>query len=302
MKCGLIVLTVSIVFSVPTARALDAVVVKSSDIRLYDAAISGFQDEFKGTLTVLTMKSKATRDTTALIDQIRNKQPQVIVTVGLSATRTMTAVFTRIPIVFCMAVHHKKHKLKTGNSTGVEIGPRPREQLAAFTRVIPGLQRVGLIYNPKVTGHFVGQVEQAARELDLTLVARKVNQRSQVLDALKVVANSSDAIWLIRDQTVMSREFFNYALILQADKKIPLLAFSPVFVEKGAVACFAAQYRDQGRQAAELATAILNGTDPADLPVQAPRGTLYINTRAAGVANVKIPKRLLSQPGVKVTN
>ena len=97
----------------------------------------------------------------------------------------------------------------------------------------------------------------------------------------------------------MSREFFNHTLIMQFEKKIPLLAYSPMFVRKQAVCSFAASYSDLGKKAAEVAQMIMSGTNVADIPIQSPRGTLTINLNSAAKAGVKIPASVLNKPGVK---
>ncbi len=76
---------------------------------------------------------------------------------------------------------------------------------------------------------------------------------------------------------------------MQFEKKIPLLAYSPMFVRKQAVCSFAASYSDLGKKAAEVAQMIMSGTNVADIPIQSPRGTLTINLNSAAKAGVKIP-------------
>jgi putative ABC transport system substrate-binding protein len=283
------------------ATAADVVVVKSRKFALYDKAVAGFTEVYKGATTTIVMEKRGPlADPSKLASAVRKERPKVILAVGLQAAKSLKAEISDIPIVFCMAMHPVQNKLKGRNTTGVELEPWPKEQLQAFRSAIPRLKRLGIIYDPDRTGRFVEQAKVAATSLGMKLVARKVDDRKEVLGALKALTKESDALWLIRDATVLTREFFNHTLIVQVEEKLPLLAYSPQFVKKGAVCSYATDYPSQGRKAAELVKQILGGTDPADIPIQAPAGRLTINMDSASKAGVKIPEAVLKQPGVRV--
>jgi ABC-type uncharacterized transport system substrate-binding protein len=147
--------------------------------------------------------------------------------------------------------------------------------LQAFKRVVPGLKRVGIIYNPKRTGRFVNSAKRAAAKAGLTLIAKPVAERKDVLGALHAITASAQALWLIRDATVLTREFFNHTLIVQFEKKIPLLVYS------------------------EQLRAVLAGTKIGDIPIQAPEGTLTVNVNSAQKAGLEIPASVMNNPKVK---
>ncbi len=96
----------------------------------------------------------------------------------------------------------------------------------------------------------------------------------------------------------MTREFFEQALLMQAQKKLPVAAFSDEFVRKGAYCSFSASYRSQGRKAAQVAQSVLGGGKMSDLGLQAPEGTLTINLATASMIELKVPRSLLERPGV----
>jgi len=97
---------------------------------------------------------------------------------------------------------------------------------------------------------------------------------------------------------VMSREFFKRTLILQFERKIPLLAYSPMFVKKLAVCSFASSYSDQGKKAAEIVKRVLAGANVGDIPIQAPAGTLTVNVNSAAKAGVKLSQEVLTRSDV----
>ena len=283
---------------VPAASAAEVLVVKPKDFALYDKAVAGFQSVYKGSISTLVMKGSLA-DPGKLADAVRKERPKAILAVGLRAAKALKAEISDIPIVFCMAMHPVQNKLKSDNSTGVDLEPKAKSQLLAFKSVIPGLKRVGIIYDPKRTGRFVNGAKKAATEAGLTLVAKPVDERKDVPGALNDLTTKAQALWLIRDATVLTREFFNHTLIVQFEKKMPLLAYSEQFVRKGAVCSFAATYPSQGRKAAEIVRAVLAGTSIGDIPIQAPDGTLTINVNSAQKAGLKIPGSLMNDPKIK---
>ena len=280
-----------------SALGADVVVVKSKNLSVYDKAIEGFRSVYKGGLATLVMADDLS-DPDDLVSAVRGKSPKVILAVGLGAAKVLTSRVTDIPIVFCMAMNPKQSKLHTDNATGVDLEPRPREQLAAFKKALPGVRRIGVIYDAKRTGAFISAAGKASGEVGVGLVAIKVHEKKDVPAALKKLIKHVDALWLIRDATVMSREFFKQTLIIQFDKKIPLLAYSPMFVAQQAVCSFASSYSDQGKKAAEITNSIIGGASPGDIPIQAPVGTLTVNPNSASKAGVEIPASVLSNPGV----
>jgi putative ABC transport system substrate-binding protein len=283
---------------VSIAFGAEVLVVKSKDFALYDKALAGFRSVYKGSISTLRMKGPLS-DPDRLAGAVRREKPKVILAVGLRAAKALKAEISDIPIVFCMAMHPAQNKLKSGNTSGVDLEPKARDQLQAFKRVVPGLKRVGIIYNPKRTGRFVNSAKRAAAGAGLTLIAKPVAERKDVLGALHAITASAQALWLIRDATVLTREFFNHTLIVQFEKKIPLLVYSEQFVRKGAVCSFAATYPSQGRKAAEIVRAVLAGTKIGDIPIQAPEGTLTVNVNSVQKAGLEIPASVMNNPKVK---
>jgi len=288
-----------IMFLLPSlAWAADVVVVKTKEFPLYDEAVAGFKKVYKGSINTLVMKGSLA-DPDKLASAVRRNNPKVILAVGLKAAKVLKSQISDIPIVFCMAMNPVQNKLRSRNTTGVDMEPTPKAQLQAFKETLPSLRKIGIIYDPKRTGPFIDKARKAAGAVGITLIAKKAKQKKDVPGALKEVIKTADALWLIRDATVMSREFFNHTLIMQFEKKIPLLAYSPMFVRKQAVCSFAASYSDLGKKAAEVTLMIISGTNVGDIPIQSPQGTLTINLNSAAKAGVKIPASVMNRPGVK---
>ncbi len=284
----------------PPAQSAEVVIVKTKKFPLHDQAADGFLQQFKGSTAILVMEGDFA-DPRVLLNAISNEKPRVIVAIGLKAAKVLKSEIQNIPIVFCMAISSAQLKaFSASNVTGVDLEPSPAEQLKAFRSALPSIKRIGIIYDPKRSKDFVDSLEKATREQGIGLMARAVSERREVPGALGEVIGQAQALWLIRDATVMTKEFFNHTLIIQFEKKIALLAYSEQFVHKGALASFSASYRAQGKRAAEMVQSILQGAVPSNLPMQTPEGKLSLNINSAEKAGIKIPPSILKQPDVEM--
>lgn len=259
---------------------VDALVIRSKKFALYDKAIKGFQEVFKGTVNVMTLGTRDDEEERVLT-RVRTLNPRVILTVGLLASWLAVEFVHSAPIVFCMASGSVDERLKAETSTGVYLEPAPGEQLRAISGVLPWVERIGVIYDPKRSGTTVSVMMSAAVERGLELIDVPVKDRGEVPAALNQVLKKAQALWLIRDSTVVTPEFFSRVVLIQLQKKFPVITYSDQFVWHGALCAFASRYRQQGIRAGELANSILSGTDPKDLPVQDPQGTLVLNLHTA---------------------
>jgi len=274
------------------------VAVKSKDLRLFDKVLQGFRAVYRGSLDVLVATGDLS-DPGKLAEAVKGRGAKVVLALGIGAVKRLRASLGDVPIVFCMVPNAGQKRLVGGNVTGIDMETPPEEQLKAFHRLMPAIKRIGVIYNERLTGAFVRRAARAADSLGLTLVAVKVSERKEVPRALEAVVQNSDALWLIRDGMVMSRELFKRALMVQFEKKIPLLVQSALFVKKQAAVAFAASYESQGRKAATVVQKILTGTAPAQIPLQTPQGHLSVNLNSAAKAGVKLDSQVLGGADVE---
>ncbi|RME22477.1 MAG: hypothetical protein D6806_12925 [Deltaproteobacteria bacterium] len=286
------------IFHANMAPAVDLVVVKSRQLKLFDRFLEGFFSVFKGSHEEL-VATGSYADPGALEDAVRSKSPKAILALGFASVVRLKSRISDIPIVFGMVPNARQKRLAGGNVTGVDMEVSPYAQLEAFRKLMPGLKKIGLIYSSKYTGRFARDAQKAASSLGLTLVAEKVADRKEVPAAFEKVISSSDAFWLIRDSIVMSRQLFEKALMMQFERRIPLLVQSPLLVKRQATCSYAATYRAQGEMAAQIVNRILGGQPPSEIPIQQARAKLTVNLNSASKAGIKLDRGVLSDPKVE---
>ena len=250
----------------------DVLIVMSKKFALYDKAVAGFKEFFSGSTRQVVLANPD--EFSKLVLKIN---PKVILAVGLRAARIAKLRVNDVPIVFCMAFHPLQNGLRTETSTGVHLGPAVADQLKAVTRIIPHVKKIGIIYDPNRTGSLVAGFRDAAAELKLEIVAVPVKNQAEAQKALAEMPEKAQALWLIRDPTVLNRKSFNQALVLQQQKRLPVIAYSPQFVRKGAFFSYSASYERQGKKAAEIVKALLGGKSITEIDVAHPDGTIFFN-------------------------
>jgi len=133
----------------------------------------------------------------------------------------------------------------------------------------PELQSVGLVWNP-AEANSLAQTRIARKvcaEMGLTLVeANAENSTSAQEAANSLVARGVEAIWISGDVTVsMATD-----LILSAARRaqIPVFISLPPGVRRGALFGLGSDYVEVGRHVGQLAADVLDGKNPADIPVE----------------------------------
>jgi putative tryptophan/tyrosine transport system substrate-binding protein len=278
---------------------LTIAVVLSRDAAPYRQALRGFEEVVKASgrsykLVELTMEG-STQDEKALVEKIRSRRPDLILAVGSAATNTVSSEIRDIPIVFSLVLPSsggevlQGMKEARGNMTGASMEIPLKTQFAKVREVLPAVKRIGVLFNPTVTGPLVESASQTASTMGLELVAIPVTSEKDVIASTEAMAERMDALWSVADSTVFSPQGLKQILLATLRNRIPFVGLSPSFVKAGALLAFSVDYQDVGRQSGELALRIVAGEDPAKIPMTLPRNiSLSVNMNTARQIQVTI--------------
>ncbi len=113
----------------------------------------------------------------------------------------------------------------------------------------------------------------------------------------KLPRERADAVFAIPD-VLVNNQVATLSAIAR-NRKLPYIVHIRSLVERGALASYGINTFQIGRQAARLADKVLNGTRPAEIPIETPRKLeLVINLRVAKKIGVAIPNQLLREADV----
>ena len=147
---------------------------------------------------------------------------------------------------------------------------QPVENLFRIARQMrPKLKSVGLVWNP-AEANSLAQTKIARKvcaHMSITLVEANAENSTSALEAANsLVARGVEAIWISSDVTVSLAT----DLILSAARRaqIPVFTSLPPSVSRGTLFDLGSDYMEVGRHVGQLAADVLDGKNPADIPVE----------------------------------
>ncbi len=186
-----------------------------------------------------------------------------------------------------------------GNATGVTYTSQEGKRLEWLLQVAPKIKQVYIVYNPKDQSPVLAlkMVSETATELGVELIARKVSTTEEAMVALRAIPKEADAVFFLPDSMVNAPGTDIYKAANEV--KLPTSGPNVATVNDGALTAYGVDLRVAARQqAARLANQILQGTKPADLPVETAQFFSAINLKTAQAINLDIPDDILRQADI----
>lgn len=272
-----------------------------------DAARQGFLDELKENGYIegenLIVDYQSAQNDQANLQTIARKfvqeQCDLVLAIATPSAMAMANETDEIPILITAVTDPVSAKLvksmdKPGtNVTGTTDMNPVKDQLKLIKDIIPDAKKVGIIYSSnEINSHVQVEVaEKAAPELGLELEKVTVTSTSEVMQAAQSLVGRIDAIYIPTDNMVISS--LSAVLKVAEENKIPVFAGEGDIVRNGALATIGIEYYELGRTTGKMAIRVINGENPADMPIQGQPGTdLIINMTAAERMGVTIPEEI----------
>ena len=234
----------------------------------------------------------------------------VLIGVGDSAAIYLKEASATTPLIFVLVADPLGSKLVDnlaqpgGNATGLSsLGAELfSKRMALLKETIPGLAKVGFLFNPNDQNlrPYMDGTQAAATELGLTAQPfewHSVNDIGPAFDAMK--RSGVQAFTTNPD----GMAFAHRALIGQIAlaRNLPLLVWSREALKGGAMMSYAAEQDTICQHAAVFVDKILKGAKPAELPVEQPtKFEFLINPRAAKALGLTIPEAVLKRADATV--
>lgn len=198
---------------------------------------------------------------TLLAERIAKEKYDLIIGVGPEAARFMWKNLKNndIPTVYSMVLTPEGINGYEEGFCGVSMRIPAEGQLRDITRVIPGVKRVGIFYDPDFNRDFVASAKSAAAYMDLSIVDIRVETRKDIARILRENTEEIDTILLIPDRTVITETLVQYIIKKAFLQNIPVIGYNRFFYDSGAAMAFVLDYKGIGEQTAAQALRILSG-------------------------------------------
>ncbi|WP_028583405.1 ABC transporter substrate-binding protein [Desulfogranum mediterraneum] len=297
MKKILLLLLLTYFSLAPLVMAYEIVVVKGSRSRLSERLQVLFAQELTRLVPadqgVTAIQPHQVReivlsgsDRPGLADQLAQSRPDLLLAIGSRALQAALTV-PELPIVHLLVADPAGMIGGRAAVSGVGLAVPPRVQLAALRRALPGVRRVGLVYDPERSSGLVEQLVAAAP--DLHFITRSTARSSEVPELIQSLQGKVDLLWMLPDLTVSNRKTMESYLLFSIKNKIPLLTFSAKLLRRGATLAITFDLEGIALQAATLAVELLSrGEASGHRAVVAPQAQTLVNQRMAEKLGISI--------------
>jgi ABC-type uncharacterized transport system substrate-binding protein len=181
------------------------------------------------------------------------------------------------------------------NVSGAYIPAPHAEGLAALRQCLPKVRRIGTLFVPSEVNsvYYKDELLKAAAALNLQVEVVGVSNSGEIADAaIALCSRDLDAVCQISDNLTGA----SFASIAQAARRarLPLMGFASGQARVGAFMTVSRDFYDGGIASARIATRVLHGESPGQIPFQLVQNIKYLfNPAAAAAAGVVIPPELL---------
>jgi putative ABC transport system substrate-binding protein len=229
----------------------------------------------------------------------------VIAVSGSAATRAAQQATTTIPIVMIAIGDPIRAGLvfslarPGGNTTGNTIlGPEmSAKRLQILKELIPQLSRAAFLWNSNNLSHqaYLDEWRALAPQLGLHLIFVDVQSPNQFESAFAAMMQERpDALSVTFDPVHMSH--VGWIVDFAAKHRLPTMYIVRDNVVAGGLISYGPSISDLYRRAASYVHKILEGTKPAELPVEQPvKFELFINLKTANALGLTVPPTLLAR-------
>lgn len=260
-------------------------VVRVTQDKSSDRLIRGIKAQFRKNKVAVTLEVISTAGMAnvrySLPDSLRRIAPDVIVTVGSGVTNLVADSIKDIPIVFSGVFYPElsgfidSRIVPGGNVTGASLDIAPDVQFKYFKQVDPNLKKLGIIYSSE-TAKLIPHAKVVAKARGIELIAIEVGKSGSgyerdIYRALDSLLAQVDGLWSLADGNVFSKVGTNLIIKRTLVKKAPFMGFSATIVASGALFALDIDYKDVGRQTAELVERALAGEAVSHISITAPR-------------------------------
>ncbi|MGI6686536.1 MAG: ABC transporter substrate-binding protein [Bacillota bacterium] len=229
-------------------------------------------------------------------------QMDLVLAIATPSAIAMAGETKEIPILITAVTDPVAAKLVESNDrpganvTGTTDMTPIKEQLELLKKIVPTAHNVGVIYNSSEVNSEVqvAIAKDAAKELGLNILEATVTGSAEVMQIAQSLIGKVDAIYVPTDNVVASSIASVVALAEEHD--LPLIVGERGMVDGGALGTIGIDYYKLGRQTGEMALRVINGEDPAGMPIESLKDIdIVINQGAADRMGVNVPQEILDQ-------
>lgn len=171
------------------------------------------------------------------------------------------------------------------NMTGVACFPPVEGMLDLIKEMFPERNKIGIVWNSSEANSesVVLKLRAHAARTKQQLIEATVTNPAEVLEASRSLVIKGAEIFLNGGDNTVNVSFDSYAKVA-GENRIPVFSVDSEFIEKGALAVLGPDYYQTGYEGGQYISRVLQGEDPARMPISQTQATLFMVNRDAARA------------------
>jgi putative tryptophan/tyrosine transport system substrate-binding protein len=238
-----------------------------------------------------------------IVAELVRSGPDLIVANTTAATAALKQATNTIPVVFAVVNDPVGQGLISslarpgGNITGFTYADFALlgKWLEMLKQIAPGVRKAILLFNPETVPFypvFLRELGEVPSRLGAELAAAPIREEIEIETVVaKLGSEGGGGLIAAGDPFVLAHR--ELIISLAERYRLPAVYYSRQFAAEGGLISYGPDIHDVFRRSTSYVDRILKGTNPADLPVQAPmKFELVINLRTAKALGLEVPLHL----------
>lgn len=238
---------------------------------------------------VITL-DKEERSSAERIGALRRDEYQQFVAIGIDAAQQVKQLAgAEDEVIFCQIFNYQDYDLVGPRSKGVAAWPGTAVLFSRWSKMSPGLKRVGVFTAPGLEV-IIEAATREARKYGITLVHRVVDSDKELLFQYKQLAPSLQGLWLLPDNRVLSGRTIKELMSFSIRNRLQVAVFSEVLLRLGGLISITTSEKEIAEKVVGRLQAALNsdGVPGADLMLLQ-QGIVTVNPVIAKRYNLNYP-------------
>lgn len=289
-----------------SAQTVNIYVVKSSNRTEYELAINEIKSSlrkssFSCSINEVLLNPPTINETDFWGNLIKVNRPDLIITVGTSASQSAIKNVRDIPVIFTMVLDNfeglkSNSPSSNKNISGVTLAIPIQEQFDILLEAMPFVKRIGMIHSSRSNQVFF-TAQKIAATMNLQLIAYEISSERDLPNALREILPEIDVLWMPPDVILYNDPNILRSVLRESfSNSVPTMAASKHLATAGAPFAIGIDYEEIGKQTADLALKRLSLNSISSPVIETPRRIiLYINKRVLSSLGLTIPARVLEK-------
>jgi len=255
-------------------------------IQIGDGIFDGLSErKYSVDVFVLNPKDQSVRDT--VVSELTRKSYRLVTTVGPEATVLIWGLDIQSRKMYTAVLDPDSLSGVSSPTCGIPLRIPVHTQLKEISQKFENIKKIGLIFDPRFNQWFYDQARLASLNFSCQIIPIQITSRNQISKIWRGNDAKIDAIWMIPDQTVISKKIIQYVIKQGIYHGIGVIGYNSFFSRSGSLFSFEFDYTALGHQTArKIDTFLYSGECRQEPPVF----KTVVNEKIADKTGIRVKK------------